>query len=61
MIYGPRNLERMDRIDRIRACYQHCALKGGMSEPMVNQLLRMRIGLEREHFSKRNNEILLRE
>jgi ATP-dependent DNA helicase RecG len=26
-IYGPREFDLMDREDRIRACYQHCALK----------------------------------
>ena len=36
-IYGPRDFEGMDRDDRIRACYQHCALKWVMSERMTNQ------------------------
>ena len=35
----------MDRDDRIRACYQHCALKWVMSEHMTNQSLRERFGL----------------
>jgi ATP-dependent DNA helicase RecG len=36
----------MDRDDRIRACYQHCALKWVMSERMTNQSLRDRFHLQ---------------
>lgn len=35
----------MDREDRVRACYQHCALKWVMSERMTNQSLRDRFHL----------------
>ncbi|MGE0809760.1 MAG: ATP-binding protein [Immundisolibacter sp.] len=44
-IYGPRPFEEMDRNDRVRACYQHCALKWVMSERMTNQSLRERFHL----------------
>lgn len=44
-IYGPRDFEGMDRDDRVRACYQHCALKLVMSERMTNQTLRERFKL----------------
>jgi len=44
-IYGPRDFDDMDRDDRIRACYQHCALKWVMSERMTNQSLRRRFNL----------------
>jgi predicted HTH transcriptional regulator len=44
-IYGPKDFEDMDREDRIRACYQHCALKWVMSERMTNQSLRERFHL----------------
>jgi ATP-dependent DNA helicase RecG len=44
-IYGPMKIDAMDRADRIRACYQHCALKYVMSERMTNQSLRQRFGL----------------
>ena len=37
---------RMDRDARVRACYQHCALKWVMSERMTNQSLRERFHLE---------------
>lgn len=44
-IYGPRDFEEMDRADRVRACYQHCALKWVMSERMTNESLRERFHL----------------
>jgi ATP-dependent DNA helicase RecG len=44
-ISGPKNLDGMDREDRTRACYQHCALKWVMSERMTNQSLRERFHL----------------
>ena len=45
ILFGPRDLENMDRDDRIRACYQHAALKWVMSERMTNQSLRERFHL----------------
>ena len=45
IIYGPKKFEEMGRDDRIRACYQHCALKFVMSERMTNQSLRERFSL----------------
>jgi predicted HTH transcriptional regulator len=45
IVYGPRPFSEMDRNDRIRACYQHCALRYVMSERMTNQSLRERFGL----------------
>ncbi len=45
LIFGPKAFEDMDRNDRIRACYQHCALKWVMSERMTNQSLRERFKL----------------
>jgi ATP-dependent DNA helicase RecG len=44
-IHGPRDFEGMDRDDRVRACYQHCALKWVFSERMTNQSLRERFHL----------------
>ena len=44
-IFGPRDFEDMDRNDRIRACYQHCALRFVMQERMTNQSLRERFHL----------------
>jgi len=45
ILYGPQPFEEMDRSDRVRACYQHCALKWVMSERMTNQSLRERFHL----------------
>lgn len=45
IVYGSRSFEKMDRNDRVRACYQHCALKRVMSEHMTNQSLRTRLKL----------------
>lgn len=44
-VYGPEPFEGMDREDRVRACYQHCALKWVLNERMTNQTLRDRFGL----------------
>lgn len=44
-IYGPKPFEEMDRNDRIRACYQHSALRWVMAERMTNQSLRERFRL----------------
>ncbi len=44
-LYGLKPFEEMDRNDRVRACYQHCALKWVMSEKMTNQSLRERFRL----------------
>jgi ATP-dependent DNA helicase RecG len=43
--FGSRDFEAMSRDDRIRACYQHCALKYVMNEQMTNQSLRLRFNL----------------
>lgn len=44
-IHGQKAFEDMGREERIRACYQHCALKAVMSEWMTNQSLRERFHL----------------
>lgn len=44
-IFGPKGFDDMSRDDRIRACYQHSALKWVMKEHMTNQSLRSRFGL----------------
>ena len=44
-IFGPRPFAAMSREDRIRACYQHAALKWVMAERMTNQSLRARFHL----------------
>lgn len=46
VVFGPRHFEEMDRNDRIRACYQHAALKRVMGAYMTNQTLRERFKLD---------------
>jgi ATP-dependent DNA helicase RecG len=45
ILYGPRPFRLMDRSDRIRACYQHCALQWVLRQQMTNQSLRERFGV----------------
>ena len=45
ILYGPKKFDHMDRDDRVRACYQHGALKWVMSQRMTNQSLRDRFRL----------------
>jgi predicted HTH transcriptional regulator len=45
VLYPPRPFDEMTRADRIRACYQHCALKYVLAERMTNQSLRERFGI----------------
>ncbi len=45
ILYGPREFKQMDREDRMRACYQHCALQWMEHKPMTNQSLRERFHL----------------
>jgi predicted HTH transcriptional regulator len=45
IVFGPRSFRMMDRADRIRACYQHCALQWVQRQPMSNQTLRERFKL----------------
>jgi predicted HTH transcriptional regulator len=47
-IFGPRPFDQMDRNNRVRACYQHCALRWVMGERMTNQTLRERFRLGEE-------------
>jgi predicted HTH transcriptional regulator len=44
-VYGPKSFDNMDRDDRVRACYQHCALRWVMAQRMTNQSLRDRFRL----------------
>lgn len=44
-IFGPLPFDQMDRNNRVRACYQHCALRWVMGERMTNQTLRERFRL----------------
>jgi ATP-dependent DNA helicase RecG len=56
-IYGPKKFLQMDGDDRVRACYQHCALKYVMHERMTNTSLRKRFGLDPEKSSSASGVI----
>lgn len=45
VVFGPRSFKKMDRSDRIRACYQHCVLQYVLRRQMSNQTLRERFRL----------------
>ncbi|AHF89884.1 MloB [Opitutaceae bacterium TAV5] len=45
VLFGHKDVEDMDRSDRVRACYQHCCLRYVMNERMTNQSLRERFKL----------------
>jgi predicted HTH transcriptional regulator len=44
-LFGSKDFDEMGKDDRIRACYQHSALKYVMGEQMTNQSLRQRFNL----------------
>jgi predicted HTH transcriptional regulator len=45
IIYGPKAYKNMEGSDRVRACYQHCALQYVLRKQMTNQSLRERFGI----------------
>jgi ATP-dependent DNA helicase RecG len=45
-IFGPRQFREMSRTDRVRPCYQHCALKYVTNQRMTNETLRERFKLQ---------------
>ena len=45
ILYGPRTFQKMDRVERIRACYQHCVLQYVLRRQMTNRSLRERFQL----------------
>ncbi len=51
ILYSPKSLRKMSKIDKIRACYQHACLKYVSGEYMTNQSLRERFGIKRENYS----------
>jgi ATP-dependent DNA helicase RecG len=46
VLFAPMLLSRMDRKDKIRACYQHCCLKYVARDRMTNQSLRARFKID---------------
>lgn len=48
VLFSHQKIEHMNRMDRIRACYQHSCLRYVMNKPMTNQSLRDRFNLPPE-------------
>lgn len=48
VLFAHKDLDEMDREDRIRACYQHCCLRYVTNQKMTNQSLRERFKLSEE-------------
>jgi len=57
ILFAPLSFEDMDKNDRIRATYQHCALKFSNQEYMNNTTLRERFGLEKKAHPKASKAI----
>ncbi len=50
ILYAPQNLRKMEKRDKIRACYQHCVLKYVTGEKMTNASLRERFQIEENNY-----------
>ena len=51
ILFSPQPLTRMDKADRVRACYLHACLKYVNREFLTNASIRQRFGIERENKS----------
>jgi len=49
-LFAPKNLRKMDKADKIRACYQHCCLRYVSGEKMTNSTLRVRFNIEEKNY-----------
>jgi ATP-dependent DNA helicase RecG len=48
-LYAPKTLKEMSKKEKIRACYQHCALKYVCNEKMNNKSLRERLNISQKN------------
>ncbi len=51
ILYSSKPLNKMDKSDKIRACYQHCCLKYVSNEQMTNTSLRKRFDIKDKNYS----------
>jgi predicted HTH transcriptional regulator len=49
-IYAPQKLSTMHKVDKIRACYQHCCLLYERNKAMTNQSVRERFEIEKKNY-----------
>lgn len=50
VLFGHQKLSEMDRKDKVRACYQHCALLHVSNKRMTNSSLRERFKIREEDY-----------
>lgn len=50
ILYAPKTLREMDKLDKIRACYQHCVLKYVANDFMTNKTLRERLNVDENNY-----------
>ncbi len=51
ILYAYKPLNKMDKADKIRACYQHCCLKYVSRDYMTNTTLRERFKIDKKNYS----------
>ncbi len=51
LLLAPQTFAEMDRVERVRACYQHCVLCWVCNKPMTNTTLRQRFGIAEGNYS----------
>lgn len=51
VLYAHKSLREMDREDKMRACYQHAALRYVSNDVMTNSSLRERFGIDQKNYS----------
>ncbi|NUO00804.1 MAG: putative DNA binding domain-containing protein [Saprospiraceae bacterium] len=51
ILYAHRSLRDMNKADKVRACYQHCALQYVTKSRMTNQSLRKRFDIDEQNYS----------
>jgi hypothetical protein len=50
VLYGPRKFSQMNRVERVRACYQHACLLYVSGKRMSNASLRKRLGIKDSNY-----------
>ena len=50
IVYSSKKLKQMDKEDKIRACYQHCAIKYVTNDLMTNESLRNRLNISKKNY-----------
>lgn len=51
IMFAPTSMRKMNREDKIRACYQHCCLQYVSGNKMTNESFRGRLNIKQENYS----------